>query len=146
MRISQLFFRLSILVLFLPQLGQAADPNWRSPMQVEGAITTSLEEAKALYDAGVPFVDVRNPRLYTKKHIPGAHHLNLKSGFSEDSLEMIVNRDEPVVIYCSGVKCSRSYRASIKAVSWGFKAVHYFRGGVVEWRDAGYPMKYADKE
>ena len=118
--------------------------EWRSPEHVDGTITTSLEQAKALFDEDVVFVDVRNIRLYTKKHIAGAYHLDLKDGFEEEALAAIVKRDQPVVIYCSGVKCSRSYKASAKAVSWGFTKVHYFRGGIVAWKNAGFPLKYAD--
>ena len=147
----KLFTPVLLLVLgFFAGLSMTAQAEtkkeWRSPEQVEGTITTSLQQAKTLFDEGVVFVDVRNVRLYTKKHIPGAHHLDLKNGFEEDALAAIVKRDQPFVIYCSGVKCSRSYKASARAVSWGFSKVHYFRGGIVAWKNAGYPLKYADPE
>lgn len=118
----------------------AANSDYRSPEQVEGTITTSLQEAKDLFDKGVVFIDVRNPRLYAKKHIPDAIHLDLKEAFNEAAVTAIAKKDQAIVIYCSGVKCSRSYRASEKAVLWGFKKVHYFRGGIVEWKKAGYPV------
>ena len=147
----KLFTPVLLLVLgFFACLSMTAQAEtkkeWRSPEQVEGTITTSLQQAKTLFDEGVVFVDVRNVRLYTKKHIPGAYHLDLKNGFEEEALAAIVKRDQPVVIYCSGVKCSRSYKASATAVSWGFSKVHYFRGGIVAWKNAGYPLKYADPE
>ena len=119
--------------------------EYSSPEKVEGSITTSVKQAKALFENGVVFIDVRNPRLFAKGHIAGAHHLDLKNGFSEDALTALLKREEPLVIYCSGVKCSRSYRASAKAVSWGFEKVHYFRGGIVEWRNAGYPIETSNQ-
>ena len=135
---------LALFVGFSVTAAAETTNQWRSPEHVDGAITTSLQQAKNLFDEGVVFIDVRNIRLYTKKHIPGAHHLDLKDGFEEQALAAIVKQDQPVVIYCSGVKCSRSYKASAKAVSWGFTKVHYFRGGIVAWKNAGYPLKYAD--
>jgi len=132
------------LVLATPVL--AKKTSYRSPEHVEGAVTTSAQQAKQLFDEGVHFVDVRNIKLHTRKHIPGAHHLDLKKAFNETSLSMLVNKDQPFVIYCSGVKCVRSSRASAMAVSWGFTRVHYFRGGIVAWKKAGYPLKYADKK
>jgi rhodanese-related sulfurtransferase len=123
-----------------------AHAEYSSPGHVEGSVTVSVEEAKALYDKGVVFIDVRNPRLYAGGHIVGAHHLDLKNGFTEDAVADLVSRDQPVVIYCSGVKCSRSYRASARAVSWGFTKVHYFRGGIVDWKDAGYPVQTGNDE
>ena len=139
------FYCLS-LGLFLATPVQAGKTNYSSPEHVEGAVTTSLQHAKALFDEGLAFIDVRNIRLYTRKHIPGAHHLDLKKGFNETSLNNLVNKDQPFVIYCSGAKCVRSSRASTRAISWGFTRVHYFRGGIIAWKKAGYPLKYAEKK
>ena len=94
-----------------------------------------------MQDAGTAFVDVHNPRLYARRHIPGTHHLDLKQDFNEASLAAVVARDEPVVIYCSGAKRSRSTSASRKVVSRGCERVYFFRGGIVEWRNAGYPVE-----
>jgi rhodanese-related sulfurtransferase len=132
----------AIVLMFLPVVVSAqSDIVYRSPEGVEGAITTSVEQAKSLFDQGVKFIDVRNPRLYARKHIPGALHLDFKEIFTEQTLASVAGRDEPLVIYCSGVKCSRSSRASAMAASWGFSQVHYFRGGIVEWNNAGYPVE-----
>ena len=134
----------SSIILFLGFFANgtvsAEKSEYRSPEQVEGAISTSVIQAKELYDQGAVFIDVRNPRLYAKKHIPGAFHLDLKHDFDEVKLATITKKDQPIVIYCSGVKCSRSYRASAKALSWGYSKVHYFRGGIVDWKKAGYPV------
>ena len=121
----------------------AANTNYQSPLSVEGSTTISLEQARAMFDAGEVFIDVRNPRLFKRKHIPGSYHLDLKNGFEKAALEKIARKDQPVVIYSSGVSCARGYRAVALAVSWGFTRVQYFRGGIIEWRDAKYPFVYA---
>ena len=115
--------------------------EYRSPETVEGADTVSVQQAKELFDQGVIFLDVRSPRLYAKGHIKGTYHLDYKYNFDEEKLAGIAKKDQPLVIYCSGVKCSRSYRASEKAIEWGYTKVYYFRGGIVEWRKAGYPVE-----
>jgi len=117
---------------------------YRSPESVAGAITTSVTQAKSLYEQGVAFVDVRNPRFFAKGHIPGAFHLDFKYNFDEEKLSAVADKNKPLVIYCSGVVCSRSYRASASAVSWGFKTVHYFRGGIADWKKAGYTISTSD--
>jgi len=111
-----------------------------SPESVAGAETISTEQAYELFRAGVPFVDVRNPRQFARRHVPGAVHLNLGSDFNLRNLQAVVAKDEPFVLYCSGRKCSRSSNAADFAVEWGFTQVKYFRDGIVGWRDAGYPM------
>ncbi len=131
-------FLLMLLSLFALTSVQA---EYRSPETVEGATTISAEQARAMFDQGEAFIDVRNPKLYARKHIPGAHHLDLKYAFSEETLGKVAAKDQSIVIYCSGVKCSRSYRAAELALSWGYQKVYYFRGGIVDWKKAGYPTE-----
>ena len=138
-------FLLTALFIVTP-LSHAANPGYVAPEQVPGARTVTVEEVKSLFDAGVVIVDVRSPRLHARRHIPGAIHLDLKAVYDEESLAAVAKKDEPLVIYCSGVKCSRSSRASGDAVSWGYKEVLYFRGGIVDWRDAGYPMESGEAQ
>lgn len=132
------------LTLFTAPTAMAEEAGWISPESVDGAQTVSAAEAKALFDAGATFVDVRNPRYFARRHVPNAHHLDLKTDFNEQALAAIATTDTPVVIYCSGVKCARSKNATELAVSWGYTNVKYFRGGIVDWRDAGYPMDSAN--
>jgi tetratricopeptide (TPR) repeat protein len=73
--------------------------------EVKGATTIDVATAKALFDRGVPFVDVRIEPRWAKGHIPGAvnlYHLDFTSIFSKIELSKIVSKDDEVVIYCSG--------------------------------------------
>ena len=110
-----------------------------SPVSVDGATTVDAHQAKSLYDQGVQFVDVRTPELWEASHIPGAHFMDLFSAFSEENLLKIAAKTDEVVMYCAGPSCKRSSKACVKAVSWGYKKVYYFRGGFPEWQAAGYP-------
>ena len=119
--------------------------DWQSPLTVEGTTHITTDEAKEYFDKGTPFIDVRNLRYFTKRHIPGAYHLDLKKDFSETSLEKIIAKNEPAVIYCNGAHCPLSYRAATKAVAWGFTNILYFRDGFRSWRLAGHPIQYPEK-
>lgn len=112
-----------------------------SPESVPGAVTVSAEEASPMFDAGVPFVDVRSDSDYEAGRIPGAIHLELKSNFSEEALLAVAAKDKPVVIYCNGHSCLRSSAASMQAVGWGFTEVKYFRDGFPAWDAAGYAVE-----
>jgi TolB-like protein len=70
--------------------------------EVKGATAIDVTTAKALFDRGIPFVDVRNMRHWSKRHIPGAVHLWAYNTFSEYELSKIVSKDQEVVIYCAG--------------------------------------------
>ncbi|MCB1801406.1 MAG: rhodanese-like domain-containing protein [Gammaproteobacteria bacterium] len=121
-----------------------AGEEGESPPSVEGATTIDIPEAQRLHAAGVKFIDVRNPRLFARRHVPGAIHLNLTDDFNLANLSATVGKDEPFVIYCSGITCSRSSDAAAWAVEWGFSQVKYFREGMAGWRDAGLPMVTSD--
>ena len=107
-------------------------------MQVPGAKTIDADEAWWMYEDGVKFIDVRNSRLFARGHVPGAIHLDLKYAYNRQALEAVVDRNEPVVIYTSNIKCPRAYHASRMALEWGYKRVYYFRNGIVEWRRLGF--------
>ena len=69
--------------------------------EVKGATTVDVATAKALFDQGVPFVDVQGDSYWAKGHIPGALNLDPYKVFSKIELSKIVGKDEDVVIYCS---------------------------------------------
>ena len=112
-----------------------------SPKSVEGATTIDVTKAKALWDEGALFVDVRKDKDWEAGRIPSALHLDLKTAFSEKALLEEVGKDEALVMYCNGIKCLRSSKACAKAVAWGFTRVYYFRGGLPDWRASGYPVE-----
>jgi adenylate cyclase len=96
-----------------------------SPEEVEGATTVEGADAKALFDKGVSFIDVRNLELWKLGHILGATLLDLKADFTRENLSKLANKDDPIVIYCEGHKCLRSSKACSMAVTWKFTQVYY---------------------
>lgn len=112
-----------------------------SPETVAGAKTVSNTEAKALFDKGVLFVDVRSAKGFKKGRIPDALFLDLKKGFSKESLSAEAGLSDPIAIYCQGPKCKRASVGVKKALSWGFKEVYYYRDGFPGWKKEGYPVE-----
>jgi rhodanese-related sulfurtransferase len=126
----------------VPEIG--GDENV-SPLEVAGATTVDAPKAKALFDRGVPFVDVRGEGTWANGHIPRAAHLDLKGDFTEAALAQVVGREQEVVIYCMGPRCLLSSEACKQAVDWGFRQVSYFREGLPAWKAAGYPVTVLDR-
>jgi len=133
---TKAFGRSVVLMMALP-MAQAAE----SPATVAGATTIDGAKAKAMFDKGVVFVDMRTDKDWGAGRIPGAVHLELSKVFSDASLGAKVKKDQEVVMYCNGVSCLRSSEASAKAVGWGYKKVHYYRLGFPDWKAAGYPVE-----
>jgi TolB-like protein/rhodanese-related sulfurtransferase len=117
-----------------------ADSSAESLREVAGATTVDAIAARALFDRGATFVDVRTRNRWDTGHPPGAILLDLKKDFNETNLSAVVGKDQEVVIYCQGPKCLRASRACAEAVSWGFTNVYYFRDGFPGWKAAGNPV------
>ena len=118
--------------------------KWLSPETVEGSETISLKQAKVMHANGVKFIDVRSPRQYKKRHIPGAIHLYIDDGFNEQNLLKHGTKNDPFIIYCNGAHCSLSYKAAEKAVALGFTQIKYYRDGFRAWRKDGNLLEYGE--
>ncbi|WP_117237196.1 rhodanese-like domain-containing protein [Thermus sediminis] len=95
----------------------------------------SPEEAKRLYDEGVPFIDVREVEEYAQARIPKASLLPL-SEFMARYGE--IPKDRPVVLYCR--TGNRSWQAAAWLASLGYDQVLNLEGGIVQWYRAGLPV------
>jgi rhodanese-related sulfurtransferase len=134
-----------LLMACLPLSVLAEADKWQSPETVDGAITTSLQQARELHAKGTRFIDVRSQRQYRKRHIPGAINLYIKGAFTEGNLlKLLGNHQQPFVVYCNGIHCSLSSKAATRAVEWGFRNVHYFREGARGWRLDGNPLEQGE--
>lgn len=100
-------------------------------------------------DAACPsliLLDLREERDFKLDHLPGARSLPFL--YFPDRFEKTVAGEwpgadratTPLVFYCYGIDCVRSRKASAEAARLGFRNILWFRGGVREWRDAGYPF------
>jgi len=111
-------------------------------VKVDGYENTDTQHTWQHWMAGdkspMPFMllDVRTAEEYAKGHIKGALLIpvqELEQRISE------VPKDRQVYVYCrSGV---RSSRASNILVNAGYTRIENVRGGVMAWKDAGYPVE-----
>jgi adenylate cyclase len=119
---------------------ETGDGEAVSPLEVPGAITVDVDAARALFDRGVPFIDVRGEATWRDGHVQGAFNLDVKEHLTEDSLWRVIGKGEEAVVYCGGPRCLMSSEAAKMAVGWGFQKIYYFREGYPAWRNAGYPV------
>lgn len=130
---------ISLMAMGFVPMSQAGDKV--SPETISGATTVDVVKAKALFDKGVIFLDIRKDKDWAAGRVPDAIHIELKKKLNADSMSKQIKKDQQVVIYCNGPKCMRSSKASAKAVGWGFTKVFYFRDGFPAWKAAGYPVE-----
>jgi rhodanese-related sulfurtransferase len=123
-----------------------------TPPTLVGATVVNAEQAKKLAEGGAALVDTRVANEFVEQHIKGAKSVPYKekSGKDakfdprEDSFDLAklpADKAAPVIFYCNGPECWKSYKASKLAVDAGYKKVNWLRTGIPEWKAKGYPVE-----
>jgi len=121
-----------------------------TPDTLKGATRVSAEEVAELARQNATVVDTRSQKEYDSEHVRGA----ILASYLEKSLKEVdfdaskddfsalktVPKDKPVIFFCNGPECWKSYKASRAAVAAGYPKVYWFRGGMPEWREKRLPV------
>jgi rhodanese-related sulfurtransferase len=122
------------------------------PPTLAGVTVVTAEQAKAMVERGVPIVDTRVGNEYADAHIKGARNVPYKEksakdvGFNPkddqfDLAKLPADKAAPVIFYCNGPECWKSYKASRVASQAGYGKVQWLRGGFPEWKAKGFPTE-----
>lgn len=122
-----------------------------TPLSIPGGGFASVEQAKALFDKGVMFVDARVAVEYVEKHVKGAVNVPFKEEFSKvsktgpgdkfDMAKLPSDKNKEMVFYCNGTPCWKGYKAAALAIKAGYKKVHWYRDGLPAWDSKGFPVE-----
>ena len=129
-----------LLILIVSFNAYAGKPH--APEMLEGTTVVSVEDVYKLITTkpDLVIIDSRRNEEYAKGHIEGSITL-LDSKMTQDDLRKhVATTDTPILFYCNGARCMRSYKASVKAISWGYSNIYWFRGGWKEWRNNEMPI------
>ena len=96
------------------------------------------EELKAMMDRSDPFIllDARGGDAFRTEHLPGA--VSVPSDRVGRHILPGLKEDDTIVTYCSSFDCEASTVAAEKLEKYGFKKVLEFKGGLKDWKGAGY--------
>lgn len=122
------------------------------PDGLSGAKVITADEAKKLIGGNAKVFDVRNELEYEEGHLPGAAFLPYKEKSEKtanfdssvdkfDVSKLPSDKSTPIILYCNGDSCWKSYKSSVAAIKAGYKNVNWFRGGFPEWKEKGYPIE-----
>jgi rhodanese-related sulfurtransferase len=132
-----MFVRLLSCFLLLSSVVFSSD---QFPLRKEFPNVTPIElsDLQNKYNE-VTIIDVRSKFEYDVVHIQKAIHIpmNNKKIFLETLLATRAkNGKVPLVFYCNGIKCKKSYEAYEYASQDGFKNIFCFDSGVISWLKA----------
>lgn len=154
-RISKWFKKHAAEAGFKPVILRADPSDYRAvaqlgvstPTQLPGARVVTAQDVKGLLDQGALLVDTRTESEFNAKHMPRA----VLASYGEKSIKDVafqaaqddfsaldrLDKSARIIFSCTGAECWKAYKASRLALERGFKAVHWFRGGLSEWESAG---------
>ena len=123
-----------------------------TPESLAGVTIVDAARVQEMMRAGVAVYDVRVSAEYAEAHVKGAKSLPYREksakdvGFdrSQDEFaldKMPADKGTAVIFYCNAGECWKSYKASKVALDAGYKRIHWFRGGLPEWRAKGLPVE-----
>lgn len=139
---------LALCGLFAAASVQAVD----NPASLAGATVVSPEQVRDLQAKGATVVDARSAAEFAEGHIKGAVNVPYKEksekkpdfDASMDSVDLArlpADKGAPIVTYCNGHDCWKSYKLSTAAIKAGYKKIHWLRDGLPGWKGKGYPVE-----
>jgi rhodanese-related sulfurtransferase len=97
------------------------------------------DELKLLIHARdhLKIVDVLSHEHYLETHLPGA--ISLPLAILEERAEILLSKDDLIVVYCADYHCPASTQAAEKLLRLGFKHVLDYKGGLADYRSGCLP-------
>ncbi|MCX6159887.1 MAG: rhodanese-like domain-containing protein [Ignavibacteriae bacterium] len=113
---------------------------------VEPEQKISKELAKQMYDIKALFIDARKKEDFDVLHVTGAINIPYEEFHAKPRQEQMsimkkFNKDGIIVVYCKGEKCEVSIDLAYDLAKLGFNGVNIYKGGIHEWKSAGYPVE-----
>ena len=127
--------------------------SWNdTPLVLEGADVVNASQVKAFQASGMLIVDARVESEYIYEHITNAINIpyleksakaaNFNPQLDKFDLSKLpANKNTEIVFYCNAGACWKGYKAAVAAIKAGYKKVHWFRGGMPEWGEKGFPTE-----
>src|SRR5438067_10390680 len=106
--------------------------------------TISAQKLNELLDkqAALVLVDVLPEQYFAAEHLQGAQNACVYNvDFLDRVKQLVPSLSQSIVVYGSSSKNLASSVAASKLLNAGWRSVIDFRGGVKEWREAGYQVE-----
>jgi rhodanese-related sulfurtransferase len=123
-----------------------------TPPSLDGTKLVAADDVVKLQAAGAVVIDTRVASEYAEGHIKGAvsvpyreksdKAVNFDASQDDFNLSKLpADKSAPVVVYCNGPECWKSYKASILAIKAGHTNVLWYRDGYPNWKSKGMPTE-----
>jgi rhodanese-related sulfurtransferase/ABC-type phosphate/phosphonate transport system substrate-binding protein len=122
-----------------------------TPRVLPGTELVSAQQTKQMMARGVALIDTRVTTEYVAGRpagsvsLPYAEHSAKETDFDPnkdqfDLAKLPADKNQEMIFSCGGPECWKSYKAAVLAMRAGHKRIYWFRGGIKEWMEAGFPI------
>jgi rhodanese-related sulfurtransferase len=120
---------------------EAAPAPPAPPTDPMDQLNITIEQARALFDQNVIFIDARPLHEYEAGHVPNAFYLTTETYHTPEGLEVLefLDPSAPMVIYCNGGACDASKNLVILLQQSGYMGGRIMHDGYPAWAAAGHP-------
>lgn len=87
-------------------------------------------------------VDVLPKEHFEREHIKGA--ISLPVTEIESRAKECLRREDTIVVYCASFQCQASTHAAAKLLALGFRNVFDYKGGLEDYKQAGFALEGSD--
>ena len=122
---------LAILLLTFSMSALAEDSAFPLRNKYTNVQTISTTELNSRFDA-VLVVDVRSKLEYSVIHMKDALHIPVTRRDFEKKIAALAEQ-RPIVFYCNGITCSKSYTAADRMLASGYTNVLTYDAGIFAW-------------
>jgi len=106
--------------------------------------TLTREKVKRMLDGKEDFVliNVLPEESFQAEHIPESINIPISGGhFGKKMRESVPGKSRKIVVHCGSFQCMASTAAAERLEQMGYKKVFDFKGGMADWKDAGFPVE-----
>ena len=128
-----LFVSAIVLLNLLVSVASANNNGFPGRAEFPDIPVLELSELKSKIDQ-VEVVDTRSRYEYDTLRIKGSVHIPVAAKTFEQQVQKLREKSsKPIVFYCNGRTCYKSYHAVKKAQAVGIKDVYAYDAGIFEW-------------
>ncbi len=95
----------------------------------------STEQLNNSFD-DVIVIDARSAYEYSVLHVNNSLNISINSKSFVSDLKALEGNGKPLIFYCNGHTCYKSYKAVLKAKKAGISNVHSYDSGIFDWAKA----------
>lgn len=132
----------TVILLIFSFYSFSALAEEETPDQLEGATKINAEQLFELVEEHDDLVIIDSRKTSDRQGGYIESSVGLQDTDTDEAAlaSHIASKSTPVIFYCNGPKCGRSYKAGKLAISLGYTSVFWFRGGWEEWTNKGLPV------